>query len=381
VVIGTTFARGMLRRRGPRGAGGLDRAPRVTIFKPLAGVDDDLEANLASFAALDYPGFEVLFGVASPSDPAFAAARRFVELHPDVHARVVITDPDAALNPKVAQLVGLEARAVGEVLVVSDSNVRVQKDYLWSLVRHLEDPNVGLVTSLFAGTGEQTLGAALENLQLGAVVAPGVVACDVLSRTLGTRPLTVGKSMAMRKRDLAVFGGFHRVGEVLAEDHVLGRVFREAGMELRTALETIENRNVTGGLRRTFERHTRWAKMRRAISPGAFLFEPALSPLAMATMMAVLVPTRAQIVACLVALGVQTAAGLLAVRALRGRALPWYYAPLEIVRTYVALACWANALASRRVSWRCHAFVLGKDSVLHAAPAPTSIRGRFIARA
>src|SRR5579863_783328 len=88
------------RRRAAR----VERAPRVSIFKPLAGYDDDLDANLESFARIDYPDFEILLGVASQSDPAFGAACRFVARHPRLDARVVVTDPDAATNPKVAQL-------------------------------------------------------------------------------------------------------------------------------------------------------------------------------------------------------------------------------------------------------------------------------------
>src|SRR4029077_16775291 len=82
------FVWAMLRRRHrPRVA--VDRAPRVTIFKPLAGLDDDLEGNLESFAGIDYPSFEILLGVASVSDPAYAAARRFIDRNPRVTARVV----------------------------------------------------------------------------------------------------------------------------------------------------------------------------------------------------------------------------------------------------------------------------------------------------
>ncbi len=346
------------RQRLPREA--CRRAPGVTILKPLAGADDDLDANLDSFAELDYPTYEILLGVASPSDSAFAAARRFGARHPDVRARIVVTDPDIATNPKVAQLVTLEARAAGEVLVISDSNVRVCPDYLWPLVHTLESPSVGLVTSIICGTGEETLGAALENLQLGAIVAPGVIACDVLSR----RPLTVGKSMAMRKRDLAVIGGFRRLSDVLAEDHVLGRMFLEAGFELRTSLDAVENRNVKSGIARTMERHTRWAKMRRAICPLAFFFEPLLSPLAIAALMVLVSPTRASVLAALVSALVQVTGGFLALRIFRGRTLAWYYAPLEIVRTFVALACWGRAFVSRRITWRGNEFLLGRGTVI-----------------
>jgi ceramide glucosyltransferase len=361
-------------RRPPREA--CARAPGVSVLKPLAGIDDGLEDNLESFAHLDYPTFEVLFGVASTTDPAFAVAERFVARHPGVRARVVVTDPDAATNPKVAQLIALESRAAGEVVVISDSNVRVHPDYLFGLVRELEEPGTGLVTSVIAGTGEETLGAALENLQLGGLVTPGIVSCQVMSGLFGTRPLTVGKSMAMRRRDLARLGGFRPLGGVLAEDHVLGRTFLDAGLSIRTSLDAVENHNVRGGLARTIERHTRWAKMRRAISPRAFLFEPLLSPLAVAAATLVVQPCRAVALAAAVAAIVQTLGGFACTRMVRGRPLAWHYAPLEIVRTFVALGCWARAFASRRIVWRGHEFVLGADSAITPAHGPR-FRGLF----
>jgi ceramide glucosyltransferase len=355
-------------RRGPRPV--ASRAPVVSILKPLAGRDDDLDRNLASFAELDYPSFELLFGVASYEDPAYEAARRFLARHPRAQARVVLTDPDAATNPKVAQLIGLEARAKGEVVVVSDSNVRVPPHYLWDLVRLLEDAKVGLVTSVFAGTGERTLGAALENLQIGALVAPGIIACDALS----SRPLTVGKSMAMRKRDLTTLGGFAQVGRVLAEDHALGRLFLAADLEIRTSLVAVENRNVDTGVRRTIERHSRWAKMRRTIAPLPFALEPLAQPLAIALLAFAAHPSRAQAAAVIFAALLQTAGGFLSTRAIRGTWLAWHYLPLEVVRTMVALGCWATAWVSRRVSWRGHAFVLGAGSEITPAPARSFLR-------
>src|SRR5579864_905413 len=279
------FVRAMLKRH-LRHPAAFHRAPRVTILKPLAGLDDDLEDNLESFARIDYPSFEILFGIASLSDPAHPAARRFIHRHPKIDARIVVTDPEAAINPKVAQLIGLNRVATGEIYVISDSNVRVAPTYLWSLVGEMSDEHVGMVTSLFAGTGERTLGAALENLQLCASTIPGYVAMNAVS----ARPLTVGKSMAIRRRDLARLGGFSPVGDVLAEDHALGRRFLDAGFIVRTSLDTVENRNVTCTVARTFERHTRWSKLRRAPHPLGYAFEPILTPIVVASAMALLSP-------------------------------------------------------------------------------------------
>lgn len=354
------FVRAMLKRRAAAVAP-IDRAPRVTIFKPLAGQDDDLEANLESFVRIDYPSFELLLGVASPSDPAYPVARRFVDAHRvGVDARIVITDPDAAINPKVAQLVGLERVATGDVYVLSDSNVRVRPGYLWSLVAELTDPRVGMVTSLFAGAGEQTLGAALENLQLCASTVPGYVAMNAVS----ARPLTVGKSMGVRRRDLARLGGFAPVGDVLAEDYALGRRFLDAGFLVRTSLHTVENRNVACSMMRTVERHTRWSKLRRALFPAGFAVEPILTPIVVASMATVLAPGELMATLLGATCLVQTASALVAVRVLRGRWLAWWYAPLEIVRSYVTFVCWLRATLSRRLEWRGHVFTLTRGSVI-----------------
>ncbi|MEO7111349.1 MAG: glycosyltransferase [Polyangiaceae bacterium] len=350
-------------RRAPRRP--LDRAAAVTIFKPLAGNDDELAANLESFAALDYPCFEILLGVASTEDPAYVVARDFVRRNKHVRARVVLTDRNAAQNPKVAQLLELSRQARGELFVISDSNVRVPKDYLWSLLSEISRPGVGLVTSVFAGSGETTLGAALENLQLASVVAPAVV----LSTMLTNRPFTIGKSMAMWKRDLAEIGGFSAVGDVLAEDHVLGDRFKAAGYSLRTSFGMIQNRNVDCSTRRTLERHARWAKIRRSLSPHAFLLEPLGSPVVIAFLLFLLSPSRTLFFCVAASAALQSIFAFASVRILRGKSLAIRYAPLEVARAFAIFGCWLWALLSDRVVWRGNPFrILPGSRIVPASP-------------
>lgn len=334
----------------------------VSILKPLAGRDDDLDANLESFASLEGHSYEILLGVASRRDPAYRAACAFVARHPEIEARVIVTNPRAAINPKVAQLVGLAAEARGEVLVTSDSNVRVRPDYLAHLLAPLRDARCGLVTSVFAGTGERTLGAALENLQLTAVIVP----CVVLS-TLGM-PVTVGKSMAMRRRDLERLGGFAAFGNLLAEDAAMGRRFAAAGLRVATSFVPVENRNVQGSVARSYERHSRWAKMRRALSPTFFAIEPFFSPILVATVAALLVPGRVTCAALAASALLQTGTALSAAWTVRGRKFPWRLAPLEVVRVFLMFACWVSACLGRTVSWRGNALTVGRGTVLTPIP-------------
>lgn len=51
-TVQCAFHLSLLRRREPPPL--PEGAPRVSIVKPIAGLDDDLADNLASFASLDY---------------------------------------------------------------------------------------------------------------------------------------------------------------------------------------------------------------------------------------------------------------------------------------------------------------------------------------
>jgi ceramide glucosyltransferase len=341
--------------------------PWVSILKPVAGADEELRENLASFAALDYPAYELLIGIVSPGDPAVPIVEAFLAAHPDLPARLVWTRPaPRGTNPKVAQLIELTRAARGSVLVVSDANVRVPRTYLRSVVDRLLRPGVGLVSSVVMGGGERSLGAALENAQLGAAIAPVVVSAP----RLAGRPITVGKSMAMRRADLERAGGWESVAGVLAEDDVLGQRFHALGYGVEVCLWPVENRNVSTPVTRTIERHARWAKMRRAVTPTCFALEPLLSPLLVATLTALVLPSALAARVAVAALGLQLAGALLS-HTLLGARRPLLLAALEPLRVAVAFACFCLAVASRRVSWRGNVFLLAPGSrLVPVAPPP-----------
>ena len=372
-VAHTAFLTAMARKKATPV---LSVRPWVSILKPIAGADDDLRGNLESFADLDYPAYEILFGIASADDPAVPVVQAFLAAHPNVAARLVWTTPSSerALNPKVAQLLVLTRAARGSVLVVSDANVRVRKTYLRSLVGTLLQTGVGLVSSVIVGGGERTLGAALENAQLCAHVAPAVLAAHVFS----LRPATVGKSMAMRRADLSRVGGWESVADVLAEDDALAQRFDALGYSVEVCRETIENHNRDTSLLRTIERHARWAKMRRALTPGCFALEPLLSPLLVASVVGILAPSAlaAKIWGC--ALALQITGALLCFTLLRVKR-PLLLAALEPLRAAVIFLCWGLGCLSRRVSWRGNVFTLEAGSKLVPA-RPARERGRTFAQ-
>ena len=163
-----------------RRAGLPDWTPPITIYKPLKGLDEGLEENLRSFFHLDYPVYQLLFCVADGDDPAIPLVERLLAEFPEHDGRLIVGCPIFGLNPKVESLAAMERHRKHEIILISDSNVRVRPEYLRETACYLADPGVGLVTNLFAGVGEQHSGAAIENLQLNGIIAGGVSAAAAL---------------------------------------------------------------------------------------------------------------------------------------------------------------------------------------------------------
>ncbi|HTP50867.1 MAG TPA: glycosyltransferase [Anaeromyxobacteraceae bacterium] len=327
----------------PRGARG------ISVLKPLCGVDDDLEGNLASFAALDWPRYEVLLGLQDERDPAAPLAHAAVGRWPE-RFRVVVQRAELGMNPKVSQLATLAAEASHDILVVSDSNVRVEPGYLAEIAARLDDPGVGLVTHLIAGVGERRMGALLENLHLAGGVAPAIVG----AKRVAGRDVVMGKSMALRRADLDAMGGLESVKDVLAEDYVLGaRVSDLLRKRVEIASRPIENVNREKTLLQFAARCRRWSVLQRhLVGLGPYTAQALLNPVFLATLGLAASPSPR-------AWGAWAAAASL--RALldgwAGRALrPPGFRPLELlavpVKDLLLGLSWTEGFVRNTVDWR-----------------------------
>jgi len=352
VIAGLAAVLGLTRRK-PRL---LATPPPVTVLKPLCGTDANLAGNLESFFKQDHPRFELVFGATDEDDPALAVVRTLAERYPDVRSRVVVHSGEGALNPKVNNLLGMLPHAEHDLVLVSDSNVLAPPHYVREMASVYEREQPGLVTNIFAGLGERSLGASLENVGLTGFVAAGTG----LPTALGDAVL-VGKSVLFSRQFLARVGGLRRFADVLAEDFVMAQAFVHAGGKIAVAPSVLANVTGTMTVKSMLARQLRWSMMRCRSHPVAHLLEPVASPLAMLPLAWMLAGPWALAWAAALLI-VRDLGGWLVLRGTAGAYLPVVLSPL---RELLALGVWVVAPLKRHVAWRGKRFRIGAGTLLY----------------
>jgi ceramide glucosyltransferase len=266
--------------RGPRRSALADAAPPITVLRPVCGLENNLAETLASGLTLDYPDYETLFCVASPSDPAIPLVRRLIAEHPDRPARLLVGDDPVSVNPKLNNLIKGWRAARHDWIVMADSNVAMQPDYLRRLVGRWDDAT-GMVCSPPLGTRPDGLAAELECAFLDSYQARFQLAAD----TLGIG-FAQGKTMFTRRDILERAGGIEQLAGEVAEDAAATKAIRAQRLKVRLLDRVVSQPLGTRSFRDIWRRQIRWARLRRASFPAQFapeLLAGGLPPIAAMT--------------------------------------------------------------------------------------------------
>jgi ceramide glucosyltransferase len=238
---------------------------------------------LASLCAQDYPAFQIVFGVQDPADPALRVIGRVQARFPDVVIDVVIDGARHGRNRKVGNLLNMIGAARHDVLVIADSDIHAPPGYLRSVVAALQQPGVGLVTTVYAGLAGTPslvgrLGAAYinHNFLTGALVARVLRRQDCL-----------GATMALRRQTLEQIGGFAALADHVADDAVLGQLVRAEGLKVAVAGTVPATTVPETRLPDLVEHELRWMRTSKSIAPLGFALSVAQYPLFWATLMLV----------------------------------------------------------------------------------------------
>src|ERR1700722_13070661 len=231
--------------------------PPVSILKPLKGTDPDIYESFRSHCLQEYPEYEIIFGVSDASDPAVARVRQLQREFPDRVIHLVISPQKLGPNLKVSNLEQMLASARFQHLVVNDSDIRVEPDYLRRIIAPLNDERMGLVTCLYRGVAVPTLGSRLEALGISTDFCAGVLVARQLE---GGLQFGLGSTLAFRRADLDRIGSFKSIVDFLADDYELGR--RIAGLGLQVVLSNlvVETHLPAYDLQGFLSHQLRWAR-------------------------------------------------------------------------------------------------------------------------
>jgi ceramide glucosyltransferase len=338
--------------------------PPISLLKPLKGLEDNLFGNLESFCTQDYPEYEVIFSLQDENDPANKVARKIIDKFPDKPISIVVEICHHGFNPKVNNIFPAYRFSRYPMILISDSNVMVDPYYLRTIVKPMENREVGLVCNLIKGIGGKTLGSVFENLHLNSFILGNMCFLDKYFRI----PCVVGKSMLMRKSDLEAIGGLASVKDVLAEDHFIGEKIREQGQRVVLSNYLVSNVNEYWSLRKFINRHVRWGKMRWKIGGMRYLLELTVNPVFTACLPLLLFgPTEKTLSLLTLACLTKITGDFYLGRKLSRPMHPFLYL-LSPIKDLLIGFIWFVPFTDDTVIWRGNRYLMGKNTRLSLCP-------------
>jgi len=249
-------------------------APPVTVLKPLHRAEPDLAQRLAALCQQDYTGpVQIVCGARGDLAPANAAVREVNAAFPDA-IELVADQRSHGTNGKVSNLANMLPRARYDTIVLSDSDIVVERDYLRRVVALLAEPDVGAVTCLYYGIGGAGLWSRVSAFATNTHFLPQAI--PALGLRLG-KPCC-GATLALHRSMLDRIGGFAAFADALADDYAIGAAVRAAGYEVKAAPFVVGHRSFEGSLREFMRHEVRIARTIRSIDPlgyaGTILTHP-----------------------------------------------------------------------------------------------------------
>jgi ceramide glucosyltransferase len=242
-------------------------APPVSILKPVRGVDPEAYENFASYCRLEYPEYELIFAVSDPHDAVIPVIQRLQRDFTDRNIKLVTSIERLGQNNKISNLYRLVKEAQHDLLVMTDSDVRVGPDYLRELVAPFADPAVGAVTSFYRCEGGGTLAADLAMLGMCSDSLPSAL---VARKFEGGVQFAFGWTMATTKKRLAEIGGWESMADYHSDDFELGNRIARRGHRVELMRETVSVVFPKETLGQLFGQELRWAIGLRNVRPLAY---------------------------------------------------------------------------------------------------------------
>jgi ceramide glucosyltransferase len=337
--------------------------PPISVLKPLCGHDDGLEENLRSFLTQDYPKYEVLFGVHRSDDPAVAVAENIIrEFSGRISARLVITGESPIPNAKAFSLNRMVREANYDVLVMSDSDVRVTPSLLSHLAQELQDDHIGLISCPYRAVPGKSLWSRLEAIGMNTELLGGVM----VARMIEGMRFALGCTVAVRRNVLENMGGFGYLQEFLAEDFVIGQRAAELGHGVLFSSYVIEHRIGSQQMMPNLGHRMRWARSTRRSRPLGYWGQIFTYPLPLALLLCAVYPSAWPVLFLTMIL--RGAAALATARDIVHDPVTqrqWWLLPIQDV---IGFFVWISGFVGDKIIWRNRKCTVLRDGRLHVNP-------------
>jgi ceramide glucosyltransferase len=339
----------------------LLHAEPISILKPLAGLDLNLESNLRTFFEQDYPAFEILFAVRREDDPAAGVVARLQLEYPKVQSRLVITGDPPYPNAKVFSLDRMLATASNDLVVMSDSDIRVTPDLLRTVAAEFQDTHLGVATCPYCAVPGASLWSRLEATGMNT----DFWGSALVARMLEGMQFAVGPTIAARRRVLQSIGGFERLKDYLAEDFVLGKFAAEAGHGVILSSFVVEHHIGSATLQQNVEHRLRWARSTRRSRPAGYVGQLFTMPLPLALLVCTAAPAWWPVLP--LSLIVRAVAAYTVSARVLGSKINWLLLPIEDLLEF---CFWLAGFFGNKVSWRGRRYQLFSDGRFELIPLP-----------
>jgi ceramide glucosyltransferase len=324
----------------------------ISVLKPLAGVDQGLENNLRSFFEQDHPEFEILFAVREASDPAIDVVKALQREYPARAARLIVTGQPPYPNAKVYSLDQMLAEAKYDLLVMSDSDIRVVPSFLRSIALEFADPRVALATCPYRAIAGDSSWSELEAEGMNTEFLAGLLVARLIE---GVR-FAVGPTIAARKQALAAIGGFAKLKDYLAEDFVMGKFAAEAGLGVILSRSTVQHHIGSEGFRANAAHRLRWVRSTRRSRPAGYIGQLVTYTLPLAVLVCVLEPAWWPLLP--VACGLRALAAWSTCAWVLGSNPRWH---LVVLQDFLSFGFWLAGFFGNTIVWRGRRYYLRPD--------------------
>jgi ceramide glucosyltransferase len=362
-VVATIAALRFFRARD--GSSSANFAPPLSILKPIYGLDRETYQNYASFCVQDYPDYEILFCVSDERDPAIPVITELARNFPERKIKLIVGSEPLGVSDKVNKLCRMVREATYEIVVISDSDVRVEPQYLRAIAAPFRDPKMGAVTCLYRGLTDGSLAANLEAIGNSTDFTAGVL----MAWMLGDVDFTLGATMATTKTRLAEIGGFESLVDHFSDDYELGNRIAARGHRVELSAFPVSIVYPHQTLGHAFRHQLRWnlsIRYSRSAGHWGLIFTQGL-PLAL--LAAVFAPSAAWAVSLVLGYLVLRGASawIIGVAGMRDTLLRQKMELLPL-RDAFAFVVWVASFFPQRIHWRGQEFYVRDKRLVSAGP-------------